>query len=510
MLAVGILLIACSSMAFSADSYYEKYNGWKYTVINQVKLVNDSAYPTRNIKVTVPLMDTAMPLYQDFLGEQLDPWPAKIITDANGHRQAVYNIPYLGAYQEKIIEQRYLVMNYSVKYNFEITKIADTYTENIDPVYLSSAPGIESDNPEIVAYAKQIAGAETNPYLIARKAFADINLYLTYKDGENANKGALNALHSGEGVCEDYTDLFIAVMRASGIPARKQIGYLHLPFQYNTEPYFNNTSGLFDLDIMTHSWPEFYLPGLGWVVADPTFTYEADISGEVRKFVDWSYFSNIPSGRNYIFTVGGDNVDQSVQYSSQGGSLKVSYDAMMYVGEKYQPYNDIDGHWAEESIVYLKDRGLISGVGNGLFGVSESVTRAQIAVLLQRIFRGEAGSLNFRDVPRDYWAAAEIAAAQKAGWLIGFPDGTYRPDKALTRAEIAAILVRAFKLEATSNMITFRDLGQYGWVWADQPIRTIANLGIAGGTGDGHFLPQKTATRAELAVFLAKTLKYLP
>ena len=503
-----IFLIMLGGFALADDQYYQIEDGWKYTVIHEVTVENTSSEAAYNVRVTVPLIDNTMPLYQDLLGEQLDPWPLKIITDEEGNRQAVYSIDYLPGKGSVTLKQSYLIMNYGIGYTFDVADISDTYSEDIDEKYLSPSTGIESDNAEIIAYAREIAGTETNPYILAKKAFADINLYLTYDDGENANQGALNALRTGEGVCEDYTDLFIAVMRALGIPARKQTGYIYLPYEYNTDPYFDNDTGMINLNIMTHSWPEFYLPDLGWVACDPTFTYQVNVNGEIKKFVDWSYFADIPAGRDYIFFSSGD-AGGSVQYSYSGGNLEVSFDAQMYIGEKYLPFNDIKDHWAKDSIIYLSDMDLVAGLGDGLFGVNEPVTRAQMAVMLDRILDLETGALNINDVKASYWAASEIAAVKNAGLMVGYPDGTFRPDQTLSRAEIAVILVRAFELTANQNEVLFSDLGQSGWSWADQSIVTLSNLGLASGTGNGLFQPDKTLTRAEMAVFLTNALQYV-
>ena len=504
---ISVFLIMMTGFAQAEDDYYQLEDGWKYTITNEIEVQNTSSEASRNIRITVPLINTDMPIYQQLLGEQFDPWPEEIITDSYGNREAVYIIPYLGAKQTITLKQSYLVINYGVKYTFNVTNITSAYSDDIDDIYLSPSSGIESNSAEVIAYAKEIAGTETNPYILARKAFADINLYLTYVQGENANKGALNALRTGEGVCEDYTDLFIAVMRALGIPARKQTGYIYLPYDYNTEPYFDNDTGWVNLNIMTHSWPEFYLQDIGWVACDPTFTYEVSVNGVLKKFVDWSYFANIPVSRDYIFFGSGHSSD-SVQYSYTGGELQVSFDAKMAIGERYLPFNDIEGHWAKDSIVYLSEEGLIKGIGDGLFGVNEPVTRAQMAAILYRIFEPEAAALDIKDVKTSYWAYYEIAAVKNAGLMVGYLDGSFKPNQTLTRAEIAAILVRAFQLTATDDQVFFSDLGKSGWLWADQPIITLSNLRLASGVGDGLFKPEQTLTRAELAVFLANCLHY--
>jgi transglutaminase-like putative cysteine protease len=125
-----------------------------------------------------------------------------------------------------------------------------------DPLYKQyTAPErfIESDDPQIKAKAAELAGAETNPLLLTRKFYDYIIDHSTYNLTGTGLKGAKALLTTGKGECGDYSSLFIAFSRASGIPARSVVGYWAV-------------SGL----DQTHVWAEFYLEGYGWVPADAT------------------------------------------------------------------------------------------------------------------------------------------------------------------------------------------------------------------------------------------------
>lgn len=111
------------------------------------------------------------------------------------------------------------------------------------------------------------------------------------------------------------------------------------------------------------------------------------------------------------------------------------------------------------------------------------------------------------DLHPGFWAYADIVAVQRAGIMTGYPDGTFRPNQAVSRAELAVIFDRAFDLGYPAAGFSFVDLGQPGYAWADASIVTLAGTGIAGGYTGGYFYPQRQVSRAEFAAFLARVLE---
>ncbi len=504
----AILLLPVQATA--AESYYDTNYSWTYTTINQVKITNSSDQDATKVVVTVPLMDSQMPAYQQFIGEQLNPWPNTINVSNTGSREAVYRIDLIKAGQTVVLEQRYVIENSSLTYTFSPSSVADTYTQEIPSQYLAAELKVESNNAEIIAYAKKIAGDETNPYRLAKKVFAEVNLYLTYDDDKQyANKGALAALRSGRGVCEDYTNLYIALLRSLGIPARQMTGYLYMPKEHNDAPYYNEKTGLINLSLLRHAWPEFYLPNIGWVVCDPTFTYIFNVGGEPTKFVDWDYFANIPSGNRLLFFREDGTFEDEIRLQNNGGKLNIAFASNLSFESNYSPFNDLEGHWAKYDILYLHQANdtLLAGVGNGLFAPDRVLTRAQLVVFLGRILDLPEGKKGFLDVPNSYWAASEILAAKAAGWINGYADGTFRPEEPVTRAEMATILKNAFKIASGDEKVTFSDIDVNGFRWAVDSINIMASNGLLKGVPGGGFMPQKTTTRAEFAVVLSRIIQ---
>lgn len=495
----------------AADKSYSLADPWVFTITHRVTVSNPTGDTIRDLTISVPLMDSHQPIYQELLEEQFSPWPDKIVYESSGGRTGIFRIATLKPGQTLVLKQIYAIKNYSIKFNIDGYQVSSDYQgyQGIDRMYLQPETRIESDHPSIIKYAWDVVKDETNPYFMAEKLFADINLFMTYKDGPNANKGALNAIRTGEGNCQDYTDLFVASARALGIPARWKAGYLYLPKEYNSSPYIKEDGSL-DITLMRHTWPEFFLPKIGWVVLDPTFTYLIDSGKKQQKVVDWSKFAGIESGYRHLFFNYGNHDKGYIEYKYSGLKPDVEFSESMEFGKNIFPYLDAIDHWAKDSILFLNDftPRIIGGYGNGLFGPNDFVTRAQVAAMLNRALSlsYNVEKPQFSDVQAGYWAYADIVAAKGAGIVAGYPDGTFRPEQYVTRAEMAAILDRAFNLPYPAAGLTFKDLGQTGFAWADASIITLAGNGIAGGYQGGLFRPERSVTRAEFAVFLSRIL----
>jgi len=118
-------------------------------------------------------------------------------------------------------------------------------------LYTRSEKYLEADDPNIVKTAKEIMGNKTSPYDIAQSFYNWVMAHMTYQK-VGGLKGAKFAFENGYGECGDYSALFVALCRASGIPARPVVGRCLRPDDW-------------------HVWVEFYLPGYGWIPVDPTF-----------------------------------------------------------------------------------------------------------------------------------------------------------------------------------------------------------------------------------------------
>ncbi|MFF2092246.1 S-layer homology domain-containing protein [Paenibacillus sp. NPDC058174] len=150
----------------------------------------------------------------------------------------------------------------------------------------------------------------------------------------------------------------------------------------------------------------------------------------------------------------------------------------------------------------------IKGYANGSFAPARAVTRAELAALLMKLSPSQGNgsasgnAVAFGDVPQTHWAAEAIAYAAAAGWMKGSPDGLFHPGESLTRAELAAVLVRWCAVQATGHA-SFSDAASH---WASAEIAAAEREGWVTGYEDGSFRPGRSVTRAEVVTVLNRVL----
>ncbi|MFB9274006.1 carbohydrate binding domain-containing protein [Cohnella cellulosilytica] len=157
------------------------------------------------------------------------------------------------------------------------------------------------------------------------------------------------------------------------------------------------------------------------------------------------------------------------------------------------------GHWAAEALNKWKDRGLLQGDETGDLRPDRPISRAEFAALVNRLLRlPEAGDSGFADVKPGAWYASDIAKAQAAGYLTGYPDHTARPLHPITREEAAVVLARVFQLEPEEDAAApaFEDAEAIG-AYARGAVAAMSGNGYLTGYKDGTFRSKRSITRAE-------------
>jgi transglutaminase-like putative cysteine protease len=504
-----------NSTIYAAEYKTTNYSGQNCTIINTITVSNPTNQPMTNVKLQVPLISkTNLGSWQTFVGEELEPNPGSITTNSNGGRDAVYNISYIAAGGSVKIIQRFQITNYAMSSSFNFTNYQYDPSDvaRINKKYLQSEAGIESDNANIISYAKTKTAGYTNPYLMAKALFSDINLYLTY-DNSISEHSALKALKSGRGNCVDYSYLYIAALRSLGIPARIYTGYLYSPDIHGSSEYINS-DGTINLEQLKHNWVEFYVSGMGWVVADPTFTYYTqDSDGNRIKSIDWSRFAEITSNNRLITLYEGED-NASVTYSGSTAP-KVTYDSRLSFTYELTDFYDLVGHWAREDVMALCNWyvPVVYGKSDNYFGVNDDITRAELVTMINRVLdydqklsSDQLENISFTDVSTDYWAYNEIRKAVSRGYVVGFTDGSFQPNKSVTRAEMAAILNNVANLPNKSGS-PFVDLNVNGYKWSIGAIENCYNAGLAEGITSTTFEPAKLLSRGEAAVFINRWIR---
>ncbi|MFS0726399.1 amidase family protein [Paenibacillus sp. 1P07SE] len=161
-------------------------------------------------------------------------------------------------------------------------------------------------------------------------------------------------------------------------------------------------------------------------------------------------------------------------------------------------------HWAKDSIDFLIQRGLLSGYPDGSFRPDVGISRAEAVKVLAVQLELSPAPSSFRDVSATHWASDYIGAAALSGVLNGYTDGTFRPNEQLNRAEMAALIARAFQLSGTSSL-QFSDVRSDSW--ASAYIDALAANQITTGYEDGSYRPDRLITRAEFATMIARILQ---
>ena len=182
-------------------------------------------------------------------------------------------------------------------------------------------------------------------------------------------------------------------------------------------------------------------------------------------------------------------------------------------------FTDVPGedNWAHAGIDYCVANGLMSGIGNDLFGPKLTTTRAQIVQILYNL-EGEpkvSGKTPFTDLTQDWYQDAVLWAYQ-TGVVAGTSSTTFEPDRPVTREQIAVILMeymtRVLKLERTwtpADLSIFPDADSVS-DWAKDAMADAVALGLISGASNGgqtYLEPQGSATREQVATILMEFCK---
>lgn len=169
-------------------------------------------------------------------------------------------------------------------------------------------------------------------------------------------------------------------------------------------------------------------------------------------------------------------------------------------------FSDVKGHWAEKEILRLVDAGAVNGFSDGSFKPNNRITRAQFTSILVKALKLESNDVHLFTDTTKHWAKNAISTAYQYGIIKGVEDGSFRPDDFITREQMAAMIVKAFKLELQSTSKTFKDQQKIS-KWALESIKIAVEHGIIRGYNDGTFKPKSYASRASAAAMIIRALE---
>src|SRR5665648_802330 len=170
--------------------------------------------------------------------------------------------------------------------------------------------------------------------------------------------------------------------------------------------------------------------------------------------------------------------------------------------------SDISGHWAQTTIQSWVDNGLIKGYPDGTFKPDNNITRAEFITLVNRAFEyTNTAPISFTDVNQNAWYASAIGVAVEAGYISGYPDGTMKPENPISREEAATIIMRIKNLVANPAAVSvYTDASSI--TWGKGEVGAVTAAKIMQGYPDGSFMPRGLITRAETVIALDNAMHY--
>ena len=237
---------------------------------------------------------------------------------------------------------------------------------------------------------------------------------------------------------------------------------------------------------------------------------------EAYKLDDLSVTAN---GKDVALT---DNGDGTFSFTMPSADVKISAtfaeDPDWTPDEPEEPATDVSdlfidiapNAWYKDAIQYAYDNGLMTGVSATEFAPEQTTTRAMIVSILARL-EGvtTAEAAGFADVDDNDWYATAVNWAANVGVVNGYEDNTFQPNTAITREQLAAILMNyaAYKGEDVSNRADLTSYTDQPSTWAEEAMQwAVAEKLISGVTAD-TLQPQGAATRAQVAAILQRYLE---
>ncbi|WP_243864689.1 S-layer homology domain-containing protein [Paenibacillus castaneae] len=172
--------------------------------------------------------------------------------------------------------------------------------------------------------------------------------------------------------------------------------------------------------------------------------------------------------------------------------------------------DDLQGHWAEANLRKWAEADLLKGYDNGSYQPNRPVTRAEMITLINRSFQlTDKGSISFSDLANTNWAYSEIAIAVKAGYVKGYDNGTIGWNKQVTREEAASMIASLLKLNSsnTETINSFKDITAFA-AWSKPAVAALVEAGVMNGYPNEKFAPKGNLTRAEAITALEKAIGY--
>lgn len=166
-------------------------------------------------------------------------------------------------------------------------------------------------------------------------------------------------------------------------------------------------------------------------------------------------------------------------------------------------------HWAKPQIDEFVKKGYINGYPDNTFKPNKQITRAEFIKIVNKVFEfKEIGEENFTDVSSSNWYYNEVCIAMNQGYINGYPDNTFRPNNPITREEATVIITNIKENKDTNydKIVDFKDAYTIA-SWAKSSVEGAIEAGYIGGYPDKTIQPKKNISRAEAVVTLSRVIE---
>ncbi len=252
------IIFLCAEIFFYNDQTIKKFslsNPEEYELEQNIFLINNGSSCINRLEVKVAIINNNSP-WQFVENININPKPISIEIDDIGNKIAYFQFDGTKANQTVEINTKYLLRIYSSSFYIDPNDKL-MYRSSLEEEYKSyilPEKYIECNSDEIKKTSNEIVG-NTDDCLAIKKLYDFVRKHINYTKDSVICKGALCALKNKQGDCTEFTDLFIALCRVRGIPARFITGFVEVPIMDK---------------IISHNWAEVYIEHYGWVPVDPT------------------------------------------------------------------------------------------------------------------------------------------------------------------------------------------------------------------------------------------------
>ncbi|MEC0227538.1 Ig-like domain-containing protein [Paenibacillus alba] len=171
-------------------------------------------------------------------------------------------------------------------------------------------------------------------------------------------------------------------------------------------------------------------------------------------------------------------------------------------------FSDTEVHWSAKEVAIFSKLGIVDGYADGSFKPNGTITRAEFATLVVRAFSlqtGVSSGVTLKDTV-GHWSNDSVQKLISNGFVDGYPDGSFKPDNTISRAEVISIVSKLIDFSTTNKVATpvFEDVEG---AWNKDQILKAAESGIISGKDDTTFDPNAKSTRSEALVILLRAME---